>query len=236
VDYIEVTEFTGVRSAVIDFRRPGAVFRFVIFPMIHIGEPSYYAEVTERLRSCDLIIAESAPGASSHVRTMTRTYRPVMRTDRLGLVVQDIDYRSVGVPVVASDVSAEAFDSGWKERVPRWQSIGLRVAAPAVGLWLQHIASRRDIASALEAGDIPTLAELEAAAMMEGIVDVTLDQRNARLARAIRQVHRERGDEPLRVAIVWGAGHMRAVTTELYALGYRPGDAEWLTVFLLDEE
>jgi hypothetical protein len=214
----------------------GSPLEFVIYPMIHIGEPRYYAEVTERLRSFDLIVAEGVAGRSATVDALTGAYRPAARSNRLGLVVQDIDYAAVGVPLVASDLSAQAFDARWKRRVPWWQTAAVRVAGPAVGLWMQHIATRRDIAEALDMGDFPTLAELEAEALLDGVSNVTMDQRNARLLSAIRKVHHEHSDEPLRVAIVWGAHHMRAVTTELYALGYRGSDSEWVTVFLLDEE
>ncbi len=46
---IEVTEL-AVRSAVIRLRRTGTPLQFVLYPMIHMAEPAFYAAVTRRLR------------------------------------------------------------------------------------------------------------------------------------------------------------------------------------------
>ena len=64
---VEVTDF-GVRSAVLRLTRRDTPLRFEIFPMVHVGEAAFYDAVTERLRRCDLIVAEGigrpeSPGA-----------------------------------------------------------------------------------------------------------------------------------------------------------------------------
>ncbi len=61
---IEVSA-TGVRSSVLRLTRHDSPLRFQVFPMIHIGEPAYYAAVTERLRRCDLIVAEGVGGVAT---------------------------------------------------------------------------------------------------------------------------------------------------------------------------
>jgi len=48
----------GVRSGVLRLTRRDTPLRFEIFPMVHIGEPAFYTAVAERLRRCDLIVAE----------------------------------------------------------------------------------------------------------------------------------------------------------------------------------
>ncbi|WP_433384065.1 hypothetical protein ACQPZX_23070 [Actinoplanes sp. CA-142083] len=50
----------GVRSAVLQLKRADTPLRFHFFPMVHIGEPDFYACVADRLRRCDLIVAEGA--------------------------------------------------------------------------------------------------------------------------------------------------------------------------------
>src|SRR6185436_12511967 len=57
VQIIEVTEF-GVRSAVTRLRRDESPLEFVLYPMIHIGAAAFYADVTSRLRTADVIVAE----------------------------------------------------------------------------------------------------------------------------------------------------------------------------------
>jgi hypothetical protein len=49
---------------------------------------------------------------------------------------------------------------------------------------------------------------------------------------ALVQIHLKRSGEPIDVAVVYGAGQMSAVARYLLARhGYRPREAEWLTVF-----
>ena len=48
----------------------------------------------------------------------------------------------------------------------------------------------------------------------------------------LTSIYQEHHNESIDVAIVYGAGHMPAVTHELLRrYGYRPRSAEWLTVF-----
>lgn len=45
--------------------------RFVLFPMIHLGAPEFYAEVAQRLRQCDLILTEGVGGRRTSVVTLS---------------------------------------------------------------------------------------------------------------------------------------------------------------------
>ena len=60
---VEASSF-AVRSAVIQLRRPGTPLGFVLFPMIHLATPAFYAEVMTRLAGCQLIVAEGGRGSS----------------------------------------------------------------------------------------------------------------------------------------------------------------------------
>ncbi|BCB75045.1 hypothetical protein Pflav_014550 [Phytohabitans flavus] len=53
----------GTRSSVLRLRRPGTELQFVVFPMFHVASPRFYAEVSERLRRCDLLVVEGSPAA-----------------------------------------------------------------------------------------------------------------------------------------------------------------------------
>ncbi|MEV7228195.1 hypothetical protein AB0M79_14395 [Polymorphospora sp. NPDC051019] len=52
----------GVRASVLRLTRRDTPLRFDVFPMVHIGEPAFYTAVADRLRRCDLILAESVGG------------------------------------------------------------------------------------------------------------------------------------------------------------------------------
>ena len=51
------------------------------------------------------------------------------------------------------------------------------------------------------------------------------------LLAALDKIHAERCQEPIAVAVVYGAGHMPAVAAGLMRRhGYRPRQAEWLAL------
>ena len=60
MQFIEVNSFE-VRSAVHRLERRGEPLRFVLFPMIHVGERSYYEDIAARASRCDLLLVEGVP-------------------------------------------------------------------------------------------------------------------------------------------------------------------------------
>lgn len=60
----------------------GSQVRFVLFPMIHLGAPDFYAEVARRLSRCDLILTEGVGGRRTSVVTLS--YRLAGRIRRFG--------------------------------------------------------------------------------------------------------------------------------------------------------
>ncbi|MEU6343576.1 hypothetical protein ABZ883_21850 [Streptomyces sp. NPDC046977] len=236
MQFIEVTELAGVRSAVVRFRRRGSGLSFVLFPMVHLGERSFYDQVTARLRTwCDLVIAEGIRGESPTTEALTQSYRRLDGVERLGLVVQDIDYNALGVPVVCPDMTGEEFESRWR-RVPFRERAAVAALVPVYAAGMRLLGTRRFMARHLRTEDLLTDAEEAAANVMTGMEDVILHRRDRLLLDAVKEFHRARGGrkEPFTVGIVYGAEHMRAVAPALADLGYRTAESEWLTVFALD--
>lgn len=235
MQYIEVTELAGVRSALIRFRCRGTALAFELYPMIHLAEPSFYAEVTARLRaSCDLVIAEGVEGSTA-ARALTRSYRSLAGHERLGLVVQDIDFATLGVPVVCPDMGGAEFDERWRG-VPLRERATLAVLVPAYVAGMRLLGTRRFLARHLQLEDLPGDGE-EDTEFWAGTDDLVLHRRDRLLIDAVTRLHHAHAGrpEPFTVGILYGAAHMRAVTTALMDLGYRPAGAQWLTVFTLDE-
>lgn len=236
MQYIEVTELAGVRSALLRFRRRGTALSFELYPMVHLGEPAFYREVTARLRaSCDLVIAEGVQGSSA-VRALTRSYRSLAGHERLGLVVQDIDFATLGVPVVFPDMTGEEFDGRWR-RLPLRERAAVAALVPAYIAGMRLLGTRRFLARHLQLEDLPSDAEEESADFSPEMDDLVVHRRDRLLIDAVTRVHQARSGrtEPFTAGILYGAGHMRAVTTALMDLGYRPAGSEWLTVFSLDD-
>jgi len=80
---VEASSF-AVRSAVIQLRRPDTPLGFVLFPMIHLATPAFYADVMIRLAGCQLIVAEGGRGIESTAggRALCLSYRLAGRTRR----------------------------------------------------------------------------------------------------------------------------------------------------------
>jgi hypothetical protein len=220
----------GVRSAVLRLTRRDTPLRFEIYPMVHIGEPAFYAAVARRLRRCDLVVAEGV-GRTPAGSLLTMSYRLPARFERSGLVVQDIDYASLGVPVVNPDLSGADFEAGWRE-LPLLQRAVLSAAGPLVGVDRLLFGSRRALARQLELTDVEwhdRALEIDSADQLEELI---VDRRDRLLIAALDRIHRERCHEAITVAVVYGAWHVPAVIDGLRGLHrYGVRGAEWLTVF-----
>ncbi|MFJ8108222.1 hypothetical protein [Streptomyces sp. NPDC096132] len=231
---MQIVEVTGyaVRSAVITMRRRGTPLEFVIFPMMHVASPTFYSQVRRRLRECDLIVMEGIRGNSVGVSTLTLAYRFAPRRRRNGLQEQRDDLLlPEGVPVVNPDVTAAEAIADLKT-LPRWMYLLLMVFAPVMGLVFALRGPRAFLDEDLEVEDLPST--LRAEMMADNPVQHAMtDRRDRRLLDALGEIHAERGHEPIRVAVVYGAGHVPAIASGLWDRhGYRPRDAEWLTVFV----
>jgi hypothetical protein len=88
--------------------------------------------------------------------------------------------------------------------------------------------SRRFLARELGSlDDLPAREERvpEGFQTLEGLI---LDERDRLLLDALASIHEQRCHEPIAVAVVYGAQHMRAVVHSLSArFGYRPVGADW---------
>ena len=231
----EVTDH-WVRSAVITMRHKDTPLRFLLFPMAHVASPSFYRQVRDRLESCDLLVVEGVHGTSRQVDILTLAYRLAARRDRNGLAEQD--YRTLlpaGVPVIAPDVSAGEVVADLK-RAMGWQYPLLLAAAPVAGAIFAVRGPRAFLASESVDEELPpapgtgtpTPAHLD-----DPSERALLDRRDLRLVDALSEIHARRALEPITVAVVYGAAHIPAVVAGLLDRhGYRPRDAEWLTVLV----
>jgi hypothetical protein len=230
---VQLTEvsMTGVRSAVITLSRPDSARRFVLFPMLHLGSDAFYRDVTASLRQCQVIVAEGIQRRSAVARALTLAYRLPGRSRRLGLVVQRIDYANLGVPVLTPDLTSTQLRHGWRS-VPRLQRTVLLVAAPVLGAAFWLTGTRRMLSRYASAEDLPSLPESLTRERASELMELLIDRRDRLVAGALDRLCAEESDQPCDVAVVYGAAHMTGIIRHLHARhGYRPSNAEWLTVF-----
>ncbi|GAA1563987.1 MULTISPECIES: hypothetical protein [Kribbella] len=217
----------GTRSAVLRLTRRAGGPEIVVYPMLHVAEPQFYREVEARLRASDLLVVEGITGESTAVEGLTMTYRVMPAAAESGLVEDDIPYGDLGVPFLTPDLTGAEFQQGFQE-LP-WQTKALTWAAvPAVSIG-HFLAGRRALLSRnIEVNDLPTRQEELRGEQWDRFVDLILDRRDGRAVEALAAVVRERGDEDIEVAVVYGAAHVPGILRGLYKLGYRVVEAEWL--------
>ncbi|MFG2780978.1 hypothetical protein ACGFY7_24385 [Streptomyces prunicolor] len=231
---MQIIEVTGyaVRSAVITMRRKGTPLEFVVFPMVHVASPTFYSQVRLRLRECDLIVLEGVRGKSAGVSALTLAYRFAPRRRRNGLQEQRDDLLlPEGVPVVNPDVTATEVMADLRT-LPRWMYLLLLIGAPVMGLVFALRGPRAFLDEDAEIEDLPST--LRAEMLADSPVEHALtDRRDQRLLDALGEIQANHGAEPFRVAVVYGAGHVPAIVSGLWdRYGYRPREAEWLTVLV----
>ncbi|WP_431901370.1 hypothetical protein [Nonomuraea sp. bgisy101] len=213
MQFIE-TSIIGVRSAVLTFRRPGSPMRFLLIPMVHVAEQAFYDQVAERLRGCDLIVAEGEPYADLLL------HRRISRIRVDGLVHQlvGLDVESLGVPLLWPDRDD---DRG------RWFSLVMD-ALTAVPDWLTTI---RFPSGGIDVTDLTGHDGWAGGRAKQVWRKLMLHERDKRLLDLLTRIHEERGEEPITVGVPWGAAHMMAVAGCLFSeFGYRVVAAEWVTV------
>jgi hypothetical protein len=232
VQLIEVS-MTGARSAVITLRAPRTPLRITLFPMTHLGTPDYYRSVTASLARRDLIIAEGVPGRLAAARALTLAYRLPAHSHRLDLTVEHVDYASLGIPVIGPDISAAQLRTRWRA-LPLLQRLAVWTLLPACAAAFTLLGTRRTLSRYLATDDLPSYEEDQARQATGQLTELILDHRDALLTASLDSVYQARHAEEIDVAVVYGAGHMRAVVRHLFQrYGYRPRTAEWLTIYEL---
>jgi pheromone shutdown protein TraB len=78
--------------------------------------------------------------------------------------------------------------------------------------------------------DLPTREQELGYGRFDALQELLVDDRDVLLVEALEAIHQQRFQEPISVAVVYGAGHMPAVVRYLARYGYRASSAEWLTV------
>jgi hypothetical protein len=228
LQFIEHSDLS-LRSAVYRLSHPKEPLQFLLFPMIHIAAPAFYAAVRERLEGCDTIFTEGV--ASRSVWLLTRSYRIVEHVRGSGLVSQRaLDLRSLKAELINADVSAEDFEEGW-HRVPLSQRLLLFAGLPLVTTAMCFRGPKAMFGEYLALDDLPSRREI----LNEGFdqaEDILTTRRDVALLNHLAAFHEQHHADSSVAGVLWGAQHARrAIQFLMGSLGYRVASAEWLTVF-----
>lgn len=229
MQFIEKNSF-NVRSAVYRLKKDGSTLEFLIFPMIHVGSPEFYDEVSRRLASCDLILAEGVK--SRRANLITLSYRVVKHIRRMELVTQHDGMRvePFREKILNTDIDGAAFDERWS-RLPISLRVQLAVLVPVFVVYLFLFGTRETLAENIALDDLPTAEEiLSKDEDFESYDSLIVDERDRILIEHIARLDEQQ--EAKLIGIVYGAGHMRGTMRFLMQkLNYRIAGSEWVKIF-----
>jgi hypothetical protein len=230
MQFIEKNSF-NVRSAVYRLKKDGSVLEFLIFPMIHVGSSEFYEEISNRLASCDLILAEGVK--SRRASLLTLSYRIVKRIRRMDLVTQHDGMRVeyFREKLLNTDIESAAFDERWSA-LPISLRAQIFVLLPVYVVYLFLFGTRETLAENIALDDLPSSEEvLSKDEDFESFDSLVIDERDRILVEHIARLEVQQQDAKL-IGIVYGAGHMRNTMRFLMQkLNYRISKSEWVKVF-----
>jgi hypothetical protein len=228
VQFIENNVF-GVRAALYSLVRQDGAPRFLLFPMIHIGSAEYYSQVHKKLDECDVIVYEGV--RTFLARVLALSYRIVARRGRLGLVAQDASLlRGLRGRLVHADIAPGEFNDNWSQ-VPRHIRLAILLIAPLFGGYHYLTATKESIGKQMKREDLASAEEITRGDCAPSLDAAIVTSRDAKLVTAIDFMIASMNASTT-IGIVYGAGHMQAVTAALMEKHhYRVNSSEWLTVF-----
>ncbi|HEU0238858.1 MAG TPA: hypothetical protein VFR11_06200 [Micromonosporaceae bacterium] len=218
----------GLRSAALRLRHRHTPLQFLVIPMLHMANAGFYREVTRLLRDADVVVVEGVRGRSAIGTALTATYR-VLRLRRIELVPDNVPYRALGKPLVAPDVTAVEFKREWRNmslwiRAALWPLLlgftAVRMVTPRSRLLRQVIDQ--------ELNDLPS--DLDEALAEHPLGQAMIVERDRRLVEALGELHEQRSEERITVAVAYGAAHVPVIVEYLTSRGYFVRSATWLPV------
>jgi hypothetical protein len=206
------------------WNKTGTRLKVTTYPMLHIGDQSYYDKLASDLGRCQYALLE---GVSWRLGDEKRPLYDLV-ANNLGMVAQE---HALRMPPSVTKVNVDMRRSEFRER---FLSLPLRHIAVFVFLrrllWLltlvpslrgqaiQHGILRR---SWHRAG--------ESHSPLWRLVGGTRDRRIAENMATFFHEHGQ-SDEPAYVGVVFGAAHMPAISAGLRQLGFRVGTRRWVEV------
>ena len=203
--------------------------------MVHVGQSEFYGTTYADAQTHDIIFTE---GIRSPITTrITRSYRWLVGSRAMiGLIVQPrFPAADADSKIVHADLTTDEFEAEWR-KVQWWIRAAVYIVAPIVGLQRRWLYTRTRLTKEMSCDDQPTLAETLALSPETGaLTQAILHSRDDRLIECLRAKLDASPSEPLSLAIIYGAAHMRAVVRELTAdRDFAISSADWRFIIASD--
>lgn len=219
----------GLRSSRMTFRGPGSPVTVTLYPMVHIGEAGFFEEAYREAFGHDVALIEGV--GSPVTRHLGRSFR-WLNFRKLGLAQQPVSPpHDAAARIVKADLTPDEFHREWR-KIPRSIRAGFYILAPLVGLYRRWFCTHADLAANLTLDDGPGEETPPAeGGGAEAAIHCLVAARDRRLVECLAaELDAADGGEK-RIALVYGAGHMKAVLRALGRRGFECSDAQWRTIF-----
>ncbi len=217
----------GLRTARMVYRSRASPVSITLYPMVHIGDRGFYQQTYDDAFSHDVVLIEGIQSPVS--RNLTRSYR-WLNFEALGLVRQPKAplQEDVHARIVNADLNAEEFHREW-QKVSILDRAIILMCAPLLGLYRRFFATREGLARSLSLEDLRSADEvLNWNPKSEPFMHSILHARDQRLIECL--VAEVNSGTVQRIAVIFGARHMRAVLRELANQGFKSSEASWRTI------
>lgn len=226
MQFIEKNSFS-LRTAIYSLKHKESSLEFMLFPMVHVGEPQYYEEINSLLSKCEVILYE---GVRSRItKLITLSYRLLAKKKGIGLIAQNEALRlgELSAELVHADMSTEMFEAEWA-RLPLKLRILMLLASPIVGLFQKLFGKKLFLALIGNVNDLPDGNGCSSEDSQFSKLIIT--ERDKFLINKIEEQLCTRTNKAT-VGIVYGAKHIPAVAYLLLNKHkYHVASAQWVTV------
>ena len=218
----------GLRSAFYELESPNKKIKFFIFPMIHVGDPSYYKEIQKRLEGCDNIVFEGVK--SSKTWFIVQAYSIMAKRKSLGIVTQReaLKIKDKGFNLIHGDISTEDFEKSWKN-IPLFFRLGILILAPLYGCLQYLVANRNSLASNRNVDSFPAYDKYFDDEAKQAFEKTILDDRDKILVDVLKKHIDSNIQNKESTAVIYGAKHMPIVLSLLTRFyDYKVTKSEWV--------
>lgn len=119
--------------------------------------------------------------------------------------------------------------------MPWYWRAAIYIAAPLFGTYLYLTATRRSLGKRLSRDDLPSSEAVMDEDRLPDLTNAILHARDRKVIENLQAILRDTCPRNSLIGIVYGAGHMGAITAALMGtLKYRVIRAEWLSIFDYD--
>lgn len=180
-----------------------------LFPMIHIGERKFYETVEQKLMECDAILYEAFRFRTGSLKIPNLK----ITADKLGLITQnEMDMAQFGDRLLHADLDKTTGAQAWSE-LTFMDKFKFNYILPIYLYFQDRNLTRRKLVKYFMRSNTD-LEEIYAPVLdeKETIKRFIHEKREKRVFEEIDKIHESRHKRPKRIGIIYGAGHMKAIT------------------------